>query len=330
MKRIGKAGQRNEKWHHYLRSLLLVGFTLLLAKLIWTEQINLYLAPRMRVFAYVTLGVFVVLTFAGFRQAVGSKEGDCACAGEHRLPGNGWKSAIVYGLFLLPLVMGFAMPEKILGSEVAEKRGLNLLSGESKVLQAAAQPAADGESGGAASGAEANLQAGPAEPERSPSQASSAADAEVRERFAAAGFGDVYTDIAVRLYQQPIIHLDEKLFLDGLTAFDLFPREFAGHKLRTMGFVYRQPDFKQNQFVVARFSVSCCTADASVYGLLAEAPDAGQLATDSWVEVDGTLRLRSINGFDMLVLEVDSVKPVEAPEDPYVYFNFGTLDSTKE
>ncbi|UFJ43090.1 TIGR03943 family protein [Brevibacillus humidisoli] len=353
MKQTRITAQKKEKRHYFLRSLLLAGFTLLLAKLIWTDDINLYLAPRMRGLAYVTLGVLAILTCASFRQATMAKVESCSCSGDHSLPGSWWKSVIVYGLFLLPLLMGFAMPEKILGSEVAEKRGLNLLSGEAKTTQAAVQSRSDETSGAgedpALSSTEGMTEKQPEIDAKSSEQGSDpqpqsetdgsaaadsmagetapAADSEIRERFSAGGFGDFYTDIAVHLYQQETIHLDEKLFLDGLTTLDLFPKEFDGHKLRTMGFVYRQPGFKPNQFVVARFSVSCCTADASVYGILVESPNGSKYETDSWVEVSGTLRLRSMEGFDMLVLEGDSVKAVEAPDDPYVYFNFGTVDS---
>ncbi|MBO8163272.1 MAG: TIGR03943 family protein [Brevibacillus sp.] len=348
---------QRERRHYVLRSLLLLGFTLLLAKLIWSGEINLYLAPRLRVLGYVTAVILALLTISSFRQVIKGREAGCECSEGHHLPNSWWKSIVIYGMFALPMLMGFAMPAKILGSDMAEKRGLNLLSGDAKALvaaqtyssaeeeakeeEAAGAPAETGSgSGGGAlnrdSGQGTDAANGPDESglqqkgkpadedggsAASGSQAEQDDLKEVRKRFESAGFGDFYTNIALWMYSQPIIDLDDKIFLDGLTTLDLFPQEFDGHKLKTMGFVYRQPDFQPNQFVVARFSVSCCTADASVYGILVETEEAGKFATDSWVEVSGTLRLRTINDFEMLVLEVEQVKPAEEPDDPYVYFN---------
>jgi len=305
------------KRHYYIRSLILLGFSLLLADLIATERLSQYLAPRMHGLSYVTLVILILLTGVSLRQAiVGPQFNECDCADLHRVPSRPWKSVVIYGLFLLPLAMGFIMPEKILGSALAEKRGLNLLAGDAGKLAAAArsadstQPPSDAPSPG-------NGEA-PA-PE---ALHTSVSEEEIRKRFAQNGFGDFYTDLAVSLYKQPMIQLNDKVFLDGLTALDLYPREFAGKELETMGFVHREPMFQPHQFVVARFSVSCCTADAAVYGVMVEDPQALQLKKDSWVKVRGKLELRTVDGYDMLVLKAETITPVQAPKDPYVYYSY--------
>jgi uncharacterized membrane protein YcgQ (UPF0703/DUF1980 family) len=40
------------------------------------------------------------------------------------------------------------------------------------------------------------------------------------------------------------------------------------------------------------------------------------------VKVRGKLELRSVDGYDMLVLKASRIQPVKAPKDPYVYYNF--------
>jgi putative membrane protein len=303
--------------HYYIRSFILLGFTFLLADLVFTGRLSHYLAPRLHVLSYVTLAILFILSGVSLRQAiVGASPYDCDCADAHSVPRSAWKAFLVYGLFLLPIVMGLFMPDKTLGSAVAEKRGVNVLSGQLQNRpMSPAVPTAPASMPIAA--AEAGQQEAGQAKEKQP-----LTDEQVRKRFEQNDFGDFYTDLAVSLYKQPVIQLDEKIFLDGLTTLELYPKEFAGKELETIGFVYREPSFKPQQFVVARFSVSCCTADATVFGILVEEKQAAKWATDSWVKVRGKLEVRQVDGYDMLVLRATGIEPAKAPKDPYVYYNF--------
>jgi putative membrane protein len=303
------------KKHYYIRSFILLGFTLLLADLVFTGRLSQYLAPRLHALSYVTLAILFILTGVSLRQAiVGASPYDCDCADAHNVPRSAWKAFLVYGLFLLPIVMGFIMPDKTLGSAVAEKRGINVLSGQAQKLPTSpVVPPAP--SSGPKDAVAASQQK-----EKQP-----LSDEQVRKRFEQNDFGDFYTDLAVSLYKQPVIQLDEKIFLDGLTTLELYPKEFAGKELETIGFVYREPAFKPQQFVVARFSVSCCTADATVFGIMVEEKQAAKWAKDSWVKVRGKLELRKVDGYDMLVLLPTEIEPVKAPKDPYVYYNYDAV-----
>ncbi len=340
------------KRHYIMRSLILLGFTLLLADLIVTGRLSHYLAPRLHMLSYVTVAILALLTAVSIRQAVvGPDSYECDCGDAHKVPRSPFTALVVYGLFALPLVMGLVLPDKTLGSAVAEKRGVTLLTGEGKWVQSvgsSTKPGAD-QAGSPAPDANAMTDGtekakgagetgnttvsgngGPGRsdaPEKagdsgSPNQSAPQTDEQIRQRFAANSFGDFYTDIAVSLYKQPVIHLDDKLFLDGLTTMELYAKEFAGKELETLGFVYREPVFTPQQFVVARFSVSCCTADATVFGILVEDKAASKWATDSWVKVRGKLELRSVDGYDRLVLKASRIQPVKAPKDPYVYYDF--------
>jgi putative membrane protein len=54
--------------------------------------------------------------------------------------------------------------------------------------------------------------------------------------------------------------------------------QYAGETARVTGFVFRDSRFATDQFLVTRFLVSCCVADASVSGLVVRWPDAAALA----------------------------------------------------
>ncbi|WP_409178341.1 TIGR03943 family putative permease subunit [Brevibacillus fortis] len=321
--------QNKMKRHHVMRSLILAGITALLAYLILSETLSHYLAPRLHMFSYVTFVILALLTIVSIRQIfVGSSVYDCDCEEQHKVPRTPMGSLLVYGLFVLPIVMGFVMPDKILGSDVAEKRGITLLSNDVRKLAdvTANANAKENTKQTAVEKEDTESSVEPQQPEANnqvatpPVQAID--DEQLRQRFSNGGFGDFYTDIAVFLHKQPVIELNDKVFLDGLTTMELYAKEFAGKELETMGFVYRQPDFTKQQFVVARFSVTCCTADSSVYGVLVEKEDANKWTKDSWVKVRGKLELRQVDGYDMLVLKASQVEAVSAPKDPYVYYSF--------
>jgi uncharacterized repeat protein (TIGR03943 family) len=96
-------------------------------------------------------------------------------------------------------------------------------------------------------------------------------------------------------------------------------QEFAGEHAKVTGFVFRDERFGANQFMVTRFVVSCCVADANVAGMVVTWPQAGELPADQWVEVAGTLQAGTLDGETLPVLAAASVTPVDMPQQPYLY-----------
>ncbi|MBK8046096.1 MAG: TIGR03943 family protein [Anaerolineales bacterium] len=114
----------------------------------------------------------------------------------------------------------------------------------------------------------------------------------------------------------------ERNILDWLNTFATSTNaseEFAGQDARVEGFVFRDDRFGEDQFMVTRFVVSCCVADANVAGLVVEWPDAATLPADQWVEVTGRFEAGALAGETLPVLHAQSIKPVDVPEQPYLY-----------
>jgi uncharacterized repeat protein (TIGR03943 family) len=105
--------------------------------------------------------------------------------------------------------------------------------------------------------------------------------------------------------------------IDFRTAKD--PAAFAGEEAKVIGFVYRDDRFAPEEFMVARFVLSCCAADASPLGLVVRWPEGASLADDSWVEVEGHFEPGRFAGEEMPILIAESVTPTEIPERPYLY-----------
>jgi len=119
----------------------------------------------------------------------------------------------------------------------------------------------------------------------------------------------------VTFTKQPL----DRNVLDWLRYFGSLPdyAEANGQPADVIGFVYREPTFPENHFMLARFTVSCCVADAAAIGLptlYAESIEQGV-----WVRVQGSFTVGEFRGDTMPILQASSLEIVEQPEHPYLY-----------
>jgi putative membrane protein len=111
----------------------------------------------------------------------------------------------------------------------------------------------------------------------------------------------------------------ERNVLDWLRVFSATEdyTELNGQPADVIGFVYTEPTFGADQFMVARFTVSCCVADASAIGVPVQWAEA--LPQGEWVRVQGTMQVGEFRGDTLPILHAASVEIVEQPEHPYLY-----------
>jgi uncharacterized repeat protein (TIGR03943 family) len=93
---------------------------------------------------------------------------------------------------------------------------------------------------------------------------------------------------------------------------------YAGEPADVVGFVYHDPVLPPGQFIVSRFVVSCCAADAMGVGLPVAWPGAEALQGDAWVRVRGPVQVGSYHGRAIAVIAAESVEGVAAPVEPYL------------
>lgn len=130
---------------------------------------------------------------------------------------------------------------------------------------------------------------------------------------------DPYKKIKNQMLKQQVIILNDEQYIDYIDTMNFYPKEFAGKKVKIRGFVYRDETIGKNQFVVGRFAVTCCTADASVVGLLVQSKKAKQIKTNEWIEVTGTIQVTNYDGSELPMVRLESYKKIHPPKDPYVY-----------
>ncbi len=92
-----------------------------------------------------------------------------------------------------------------------------------------------------------------------------------------------------------------------------------GEPADVIGFVYTEPAMPADEFMAARFTLSCCVADASAIGLPVIWQDTASLAPGEWVRVKGVIDIDEANGETRPVLRATAVEAVPQPEHPYLY-----------
>ena len=113
----------------------------------------------------------------------------------------------------------------------------------------------------------------------------------------------------------------QRNILDWLREFSRVsnPAALNGEQLDVVGFIYREPSMGANEFMIARFTMSCCVADAFAIGMPVVVEDAAQYETGVWVRIQGELQAGSFGGETLPIIQPESIEPVETPNTPYLY-----------
>lgn len=94
--------------------------------------------------------------------------------------------------------------------------------------------------------------------------------------------------------------------------------QYIGMKLNLTGYVYRMPDFKDNQFVLARNMIISSDYNYVVVGFLSENDNGKNFKDGNWVNVTGYITKGDYHG-DIPVLKVTEIKLCEKPTDAFVF-----------
>lgn len=114
---------------------------------------------------------------------------------------------------------------------------------------------------------------------------------------------------------------DQRNVLDWVRAFNFAadPVIYEGEPADVIGFVYQDPRLPEGQFLVGRFAVSCCAADAFAIGMIVQSDEAHQWAANQWVHVNGTIQVAHLDGVAVPLIVAESIKEVSIPPQPYLF-----------
>lgn len=280
--------QEKRGFHIYIRGIILIGFAMLLFKLLITGHIDNFIAPRMINLIYVATIVSLLLGCLQIWRSGNEKLKACHCCEEHVLPKTKIGTCLFYGLFLMPIISAFLFSSVSIDGSVAAKRGMNqsTQTKPQKENDDWKRLLVDGE-----------------EPQTANVPSSQA----------------LSDDLEKELLKKKSIQINDTNYM---AAMDIISRDvigFKGKEVTFSGFVYRDTDVKGEQVVVARYGITCCIADATVYGMIVSGEGVTKLQNETWVTITGTLDETAYRGALFPLVKANKVEKIEAPKQPYVY-----------
>ena len=94
---------------------------------------------------------------------------------------------------------------------------------------------------------------------------------------------------------------------------------YIGKKICFSGYVYRNIDFKDSQFVLARDMIISSDKQTLIVGFLCDCNKAKKYENYSWVEITGKITRGNYHG-EIPVIKIKGIKKIEKPvENVYVY-----------
>jgi uncharacterized repeat protein (TIGR03943 family) len=114
---------------------------------------------------------------------------------------------------------------------------------------------------------------------------------------------------------------DTRNILDWIRIFNSgsAPTPYLGQTAKVTGFVYHDPRLPANQFIVSRFVITCCAADASAIGMIVTWDQSSTLEESAWIAVKGPVQSAELGGQPIPLIEAVLVQPVQQPPQPYLY-----------
>lgn len=107
----------------------------------------------------------------------------------------------------------------------------------------------------------------------------------------------------------------------GLSS-DPEPNDYLGKPVNIDGSAYLVPELPKDQyFILNRYMIWCCAADAVPIGIPVKVTDGMQIPpNNTWVRVIGRMEVETLAGKKRLaVIYADSIVKEKMPGDPYIY-----------
>lgn len=121
----------------------------------------------------------------------------------------------------------------------------------------------------------------------------------------------------------PIIKIEDIDY--GLWYIDVFENyaRYNGKKVQFKGMVARPEGYPPNSFLAGRHAMTCCADDIAYLKLLCVCENRSDLREGDWVTVTAEIQICQPPGMEepSPVFYVKDVKPADAPDSEFVYFN---------
>ena len=93
---------------------------------------------------------------------------------------------------------------------------------------------------------------------------------------------------------------------------------YIGQKIKFTGYVYRAPDFSENEFVLARNMIVNNQSQTLIVGFLCNCNEIKSYSDNTWVEITGEITKGNYHG-EIPVIQITQINKIAKPEEEFVY-----------
>jgi uncharacterized repeat protein (TIGR03943 family) len=95
--------------------------------------------------------------------------------------------------------------------------------------------------------------------------------------------------------------------------------KLIGSKIVSKGiYVEKAPGLPEGTWVVFRFLMICCVADAQPFAVLVRGPVPDGIKNEDWIQIEGVLEETKVEGQPAPVLNAKRISKVPEPTNPYL------------
>lgn len=139
------------------------------------------------------------------------------------------------------------------------------------------------------------------------------------------GVGD--TAIATQVKPQSfrgVSKPEERTLVEWVRTLQVYPEPdaYVGQKAKIQGFAVHPNNLSNQYFLLTRFVITCCAADAYPVSLPIKLTqgDRSSFKVDQWFEVEGDVISETLaDGKRQVVVQSSNIRPIVEPKNPYNY-----------
>ena len=110
-----------------------------------------------------------------------------------------------------------------------------------------------------------------------------------------------------------VILLTDDNFIVKFAQIYRSPQTYAGKNIEMEGFIVHHPQIGNDKYLIVRYAMICCAADAQVLGFMVKGTST--FPDGSWVKITGKIAIEK----DQPYLQLLDAKPGKEPNNPYLF-----------
>lgn len=116
-----------------------------------------------------------------------------------------------------------------------------------------------------------------------------------------------------------VINVNSKNFVFSLDEILGNSDKYEGKEIEITGFVYKDKNLKESEFIIGRFMMVCCAADLQIAGIRCESNKKELYNNDTWIKLKGKIKKDVYDGETDPIIIVEQVEKDSNPDTSYVY-----------